>query len=84
MLEAEGEPTPVRLRWARTFVSYRSLGVLEPLFAPHGFLRIHRNHMVNLRRVHRIRRRQKGADPERRARFEREAQAVAALNHPTV
>lgn len=50
-LEAEGERTRLRLRSARSFVFYRALGALEPLFGPHGFLRIHRNHMVNLRRI---------------------------------
>lgn len=64
MLEAEGDETHVRLRTARTFVSYRPLGRLEELFSSHGFLRIHRNHMVNLRRVHTIRRREGGRDWE--------------------
>ncbi|MDX1632482.1 MAG: LytTR family DNA-binding domain-containing protein [Thermoanaerobaculia bacterium] len=64
LLEAEGDETHVRLRTAQTFVSYRSLGRLEELFAPYGFLRVHRNHMVNLRRIHTVRRRKSGRDWE--------------------
>ena len=66
VLEAEGGETRVRLRSARPFLSARSLGDLETVFAPHGFLRIHRNHMVNLRRVRTIRRRDDGRDWELR------------------
>ncbi len=34
------------------------------MFAPHGFLRIHRNHMVNLRRLRTIRGRKTSDDWE--------------------
>ena len=54
-LEAEGDATTVRLRSNRLLTDPRSLGELETLFAPHGFLRIHRNHMVNLERIRTIR-----------------------------
>ena len=60
-LEAEREQTLVRFRGARRFRDRRALGDLLPLFAPHGFVRIHRNHAVNLVHVRLIRRR-KGVD----------------------
>ena len=60
-LEAEGEETLVRFRGSRPFRDRRALGELFPLFDPHGFTRIHRNHAVNLRHVRLIRRR-KGVD----------------------
>jgi DNA-binding LytR/AlgR family response regulator len=60
-LEAEGERTLVRFRGARRLRDQRALGELLPLFEPHGFVRIHRNHAVNLAHVRLIRRR-KGVD----------------------
>ena len=63
-LEAiEGE-TRLRGRSSRALVDVRPLGELAPLFGPYGFLRVHRNHMVNLRRVREIRRRPTGEDWE--------------------
>ena len=56
-LEAEDRSTTIRLRSNRLILDPRPLGELEPIFAPHGFLRIHRNHMVNLARVQVVRRR---------------------------
>lgn len=63
-LEAEGETTKVRLRSNRRLFDPRSLGELEELLEPLGFLRIHRNHMVNLARIRTIRRREGGQDRE--------------------
>lgn len=56
-LEAEDEATWVRLAEAERIRLERPLGEVEELFAPHGFLRIHRNHVINLARVREIRRR---------------------------
>jgi DNA-binding LytR/AlgR family response regulator len=42
----------------------RELGEVTPLFAPHGFLRVHREYAVNLRRVALIRPRPSGRDWE--------------------
>ena len=63
-LEAVGDETLVRTRSARRLRDVRSLGELLPAFAPHGFLRVHRNHAVNLGRIREIRRRRKGEDWE--------------------
>ncbi len=63
-LEAIEGATRLRSRSARALIDIRPLGDLAPLFAPHGFLRAHRNHMVNLRRVRDIRRRPSGEDWE--------------------
>ena len=63
-LEAEDRTTAVRLRSSQLVLDVRSLGTLEGLFAPHGLLRIHRNHMVNLARVQVVRRREGGEDWE--------------------
>ena len=63
-LEAVGDQTLVRTRSARPWSDVRSLGELLPRFAPYGFVRIHKNHAVNLDRIREIRRRKKGADWE--------------------
>ena len=63
-LEATGDLTRVRTRGARPYIDHRPLGGLLPLFAPHGFLRVHRNHAVNLRRIRLLRRRKQGPDWE--------------------
>jgi len=63
-LEAVAHRTLVRLRDSTPLEDVRSLGELHPLFEPHGFRRIHRNHSVNLRRIFEIRPRAKGVDWE--------------------
>ncbi len=50
-LQARGGETEVRLRARRPLVDVRPLGEVAPLFAPFGFVRIHREHAVNLSRV---------------------------------
>lgn len=56
-LEAEGETTLLRRREAGTLIDRSRLGELESHFESYGFFRIHRNYMVNLRRIREIRRR---------------------------
>jgi len=63
-LEAQDEDTLVRLRSAKPLVDMRPLRELVPLFVPHGFLQIHREYVVNLRRIRLIRRRDEGRDWE--------------------
>ena len=63
-LEAVGDNTLVRLRSNRRLRDSRRLGTLIKQFAPYGFLRVHRNHAVNLARIHEIRRRKGGDDWE--------------------
>jgi DNA-binding LytR/AlgR family response regulator len=63
-LEAVGDQTLIRTRRARPLRDVRSLGELLPRFTPYGFVRIHKNHAVNLDRIREIRRRKKGADWE--------------------
>ena len=55
-VEADGGDSLVRLRGRKRLRDVRELGELEELLAPHGFLRIHRDTLVNLRRVRDIRR----------------------------
>ncbi len=63
-LEVLEEATRVRLRSARALVDSRPADEVVPLFAPHGFLQIHREYVVNLRRIREIRRRKNGRDWE--------------------
>jgi DNA-binding LytR/AlgR family response regulator len=60
LLRADGDDTLVRLRHATPLRDVRELGQLEPLLHPHGFARINRSTLVNLRRVQRIRPAQEG------------------------
>jgi len=63
-IEAVAGGSRIRVRSARALMDVRKLGELEPVFAAHDFLRVHRNHLVNLRRVKEIRRRKQGKDWE--------------------
>ena len=61
-IEATGDDTRVRTRASRALRDVRSLGEIEPLLLRHGFLRTHRNYLVNSRRVRQVRRRPTGED----------------------
>ena len=64
-LEADGPGTLVRTRSRERFRDTRSLGeILDLLGRKAGFLRIHRNHAVNLRRIVELRIRRRGPDWE--------------------
>jgi DNA-binding LytR/AlgR family response regulator len=64
LLEAEGDNTRVRLRGKRELVDVRPLDEVAEAFARHGFVRVHREFMVNLSRVRQVRRREGGRDWE--------------------
>ena len=64
LLEAAGDDTAVRLRSKTAERDVRKLGELEPLFARHGFVRVHDRWVVNLRRVRLARLRSGGQDWE--------------------
>lgn len=63
-LEADGSDTLVRLRGSRRLRDVRPLPEVLTLFEPHGFLRIHRSHAVNLQRVREVRLQADGRDWE--------------------
>jgi len=63
-LEAVGEHTLVRLRSKKRLRDLRRLGDLLKEFAPYAFVRVHRNHAVNLARIEEIRQRQGRQDWE--------------------
>ena len=63
-IEAEGSTTWIRLRGRDRLRDHRPIADVIAALAPFGFLRIHRNHAVNLRRVGEIRRRIAGGDWE--------------------
>jgi DNA-binding LytR/AlgR family response regulator len=58
VLEADEGRTRVRLASRHELVDVREIGELEALFAPFGFMEIHRSVLVNPRRVALIRRRE--------------------------
>lgn len=63
-LEVLEEATRVRLRSARTLIDTRPAEEVVALFEAFGFLQIHREYAVNLRRIRTIRRRDNGRDWE--------------------
>ena len=63
-LEAEGAVTWVRLRGRDRLRDRRSLGKVAEALAEFGFLRVHKNHAVDLKRVQEVRRRSPGGDWE--------------------
>ena len=65
-LEADAHDTIVRRRGARPLRDVRQLGQMLSAFEPHGFLRVHDNHAVNLRRVRQVRQQPGGSGWELR------------------
>jgi DNA-binding LytR/AlgR family response regulator len=63
-VEAKGDDTEVRTRGTRVLKDVRPRGVLAAAFLRHGFVRIHRDYLVNPRHVRRVRRRARGDDWE--------------------
>jgi DNA-binding LytR/AlgR family response regulator len=63
-VEAAGDDTVVRTRSARVIKDVRPIGALEAPFLRRGFLRTHRNYLVNPRHVRQVRRRPQGEDWE--------------------
>ena len=63
-IEAIAGGSRVRLRGARPLIDVRLAGELERALAPLGFVRVHRDYLVNIRRVREVRRRPKGRDWE--------------------
>jgi DNA-binding LytR/AlgR family response regulator len=65
-LRSRGGETEVRLRSRILLVDLRPLGEVAPLFEPFGFVRIHREHVVNPARIALLRRQADGRDWELR------------------
>jgi len=63
-LQAKGGETEVRLRSRIPLIDVRPIGEVAPLFAPFGFVRIHREHAVNLSRIRLLRLQADGRDWE--------------------
>ena len=63
-LRASGGETEVRLRSRVPLVDVRPIGEVAPLFEPIGFVRIHREHAVNVARIRLLRLQADGRDWE--------------------
>jgi DNA-binding LytR/AlgR family response regulator len=63
-VEAVGDDTRVRTRAARVSKDVRPVGEMARVLAAHGFVRVHRNHLVNPAHVRDVRRRPDGEDWE--------------------
>jgi DNA-binding LytR/AlgR family response regulator len=61
VLEADGWRTAVRLAARTPLLDRRPLAEVVAAFEPYGFVRVHRNHAVNLALVRELRRRE-GSD----------------------
>ena len=63
-LRARGGETEVRLRSRTPLVDVRPIGEVAPLFESSGFVRVHREHAVNIARVRLLRLQADGSDWE--------------------
>ena len=63
-LKASGGETEIRLRSRTPLVDVRPIGEVAPFFEPHGFVRIHREHAVNITRIRLLRLQADGRDWE--------------------
>ena len=91
-IEAIEGGSRVRLRGARPLIDVRLAGELERALAPLGFVRVHRDYLVNIRRVREVRRRPTGRDWElklssrergalrQRARWETRRRAIPKMD----
>ena len=50
-LRSRGGETEIRLRSRTPLIDARPIGEVSPLFEPYGFVRIHREHTVNIAHV---------------------------------
>ncbi len=60
-VEAVGDDTDVRLRGAKPLRDVRKPGEVLAVLEPLGFVRVHRNHAVNLRHVRELRPAKRGS-----------------------
>ena len=65
-LRASGGETEIRLRSRTPLVDVRPIGEVAPLFEPFGFVRVHREHAVNIARIRLLRLQADGRDWELR------------------
>jgi len=63
-LRAKGGETEVRLRSRTPLIDVRPIGEVAPLFEPLGFIRVHREHAVNIARIRLLRLQADGRDWE--------------------
>jgi len=63
-LRASGGETEIRLRSRIPLIDVRPIGEVAPLFEPIGFVRIHREHAVNIAHVRLLRLQADGRDWE--------------------
>ena len=63
-LRASGGETEIRLRSRTPLIDVRQIGEVAPLFEPFGFVRIHREHAVNIAHVRLLRLQADGRDWE--------------------
>jgi DNA-binding LytR/AlgR family response regulator len=63
-LRAKGGETEIRLRSRIPLVDVRPIGEVAPMFEPFGFVRIHREHAVNIAHVRLLRLQADGRDWE--------------------
>ena len=63
-LRASGGETEIRLRSRTPLIDVRPIGEVAPLFEPFGFVRIHREHAVNIAHIRLLRLQADGRDWE--------------------
>jgi len=63
-LRARGGETEVRLRSREPLIDVRPIGGVAPLFEPFGFVRVHREHAVNIGGIRLLRLQADGRDWE--------------------
>ncbi len=63
-LRARGGETEVRLRSRTPVIDVRPIGEVAPQFEPFGFIRVHREHAVNIARIRLLRLQADGRDWE--------------------
>ena len=63
-LRASGGETEIRMRSRTPLVDVRPIGEVAPLFEPFGFVRIHREHAVNIAHIRLLRLQADGRDWE--------------------
>ena len=82
-LESDGHDSWVRTARKTRVRSVRSLGQLEKVLKPHGFVRVHKSYLVNLDRVREVRLR-KGDDNDWELRLDPPVSSVLPVGRERV